>query len=76
MYSFEEIKKLLQISICKGYEAELRIYLYKKEYMMTIVLFSGVVIKMEVENRIIATLTNYILQGKLIILYCKKTGKI
>ncbi len=36
MYSFEEIKKLLQISICKGYEAELRIYLYKKEYMIII----------------------------------------
>ncbi len=36
MYHFEEIKKLLQISIEKGYEAEFRIYLYGKEYMIII----------------------------------------
>ncbi len=35
-YSFEEIKILLQKCIEKGYEAELSIYLYEKEYMIII----------------------------------------
>lgn len=35
-YSFEEIKRFLQISIEEGMAAELRIYLYGKEYMIII----------------------------------------